>query len=97
MDSLILVILFIIGLAFSFFALEVEERIYTVLYLLFATLCFGALLLYVQAIYIGLFYILIYSGLLSVLFASVSNLFENESAFSNNIHTEEALQREKNI
>lgn len=80
METIVLAILFIFGLIFSFVALEVEERIYTVVYLLLATLFFGAILLYVQAVFIGLFYILIYSGLLSVLFASVSHFVEEDKA-----------------
>lgn len=76
MDSTILFILFSGGLLFSFISLEVEERMYTVISLLIGTLFFGAILLYSEAYIIGLFYLLVYSGLLSVLFASVSGFIE---------------------
>ena len=76
MDSTILFILFSGGLLFSFISLEVEERMYTVISLLIGTLFFGAILLYSEAYIIGLFYLLVYSGLLSDLFASVSGFIE---------------------
>ena len=76
MDSTILLILFAGGILFSFLSLEVEERLYTVILLLIGTLFFGVILLYSEAYIIGLFYLLVYSGLLSVLFASVSSFIE---------------------
>jgi NADH:ubiquinone oxidoreductase subunit 6 (subunit J) len=82
MESLVLFLLFIGGLIFSFLALEVEERMYTIILLLIATLCFGFLLIYSQAYLIGLFYILIYSGILSVLFATASNFLETNDKSS---------------
>lgn len=78
MDSTILLILFSGGILFSFLSLEVEERLYTVILLLIGTLFFGAILLYSEAYIIGLFYLLVYSGLLSVLFASVSSFIEKD-------------------
>ena len=89
MESIVLTILFGLGLLFSYIALEVEKRIYTVVYLLLATLAFGAILLYIEALYIGLFYILVYSGLLSVLFASISNFLEEESTEKESLTTKQ--------
>ncbi len=79
MDSTILIILFSGGILFSYLSLEVEERLYTVILLLIGTLFFGAILLYSEAYIIGLFYLLVYSGLLSVLFASVSSFIEKNN------------------
>lgn len=82
MDSSILLILFSGGILFSFLSLEVEERMYTVILLLIGTLFFGVILLYSGAYIIGLFYLLVYSGLLSVLFASVSSFIEKDEQIS---------------
>ena len=84
MDSLVLFLLFTGGLLFSFLSLEVKERMYTVIFLLIGTIFFGLILLYSQAYIIGIFYLLVYSGLLSVLFASVSNFIENSETLPAN-------------
>ena len=96
METIVIAILFVLGLVFSYIALEVKERMYTVVFLLLATLCFGSLLLYIQAYFIGLFYILIYSGLLSVLFASVSNFLEQEKITDNQIVAKEVKNGDEN-
>ena len=95
MDSIILLFLFLAGLLFSFLSLEAEERMYTVILLLIGTVFFGLILLYSEAYIIGLFYLLVYSGLLSVLFASVSNFIENsDSNLANQSGSEQIQQRE---
>lgn len=84
MDTMILFLLFSGGLIASFLSLEVRERMYSVILLLIGTLFFGITLLYSQAFIIGLFYLLVYSGLLTVLFASVSNFIEIEERSATN-------------
>ena len=84
MDTMILFLLLSGGLIASFLSLEVRERMYSVILLLIGTLFFGITLLYSQAFIIGLFYLLVYSGLLTVLFASVSNFIEIEERSATN-------------
>lgn len=77
MDFVIL-FLFIITIASAFLALELEKRIHAILSMGCATISVGVLLIYVGASYVGVFHLLIYTGVLTVLFAASANFLEKE-------------------
>ena len=77
MDYLLLVLL-ASGLIFALIALEQEERINSLFFLILATSAIGLLYIYVGALYSGVFQLLVYSGVLTVLFASTSYFVTTE-------------------
>lgn len=77
MDYVIL-FLFIITITSAFLALELEKRIHAILSMGCSTISVGVLLIYVGANYVGVFHLLIYTGVLTVLFAVSANFLEKE-------------------
>lgn len=68
----LLLLLLIAALVFAWIALEQKERINSLFFLILATSSIGLLYIYVGAIYSGVFQLLVYSGVLTVLFAATS-------------------------
>jgi NADH:ubiquinone oxidoreductase subunit 6 (subunit J) len=77
MDLFIIILLSLI-ITFSFFAIEVEKRIIAIVFLGFASFFVGLVFIYVGALYAGIFHLLVYSGVLTVLFAAASNFVESK-------------------
>ena len=77
MDFVILSLL-IISISSAFLSLELEKRIHAILSLGLSTICIGLLLIYIGAIFVGIFHLLIYTGVLTVLFASSANFLDKE-------------------
>ena len=77
-----IIIGFILTIAFAFTAAEVEDRLLMIVFLFLTTLFLGLLFIYVGAVYAGIFHFLVYSGVLTVLFAATSYLVENRQVTS---------------
>ena len=78
MVDLVLAFLLILAIIFAFLAIEEEKRIYGIIYLAISTIVIGLIFIYLGAIYAGILHLIIYSGLLTVLFASTSNFVESD-------------------
>ncbi|MCY3411250.1 MAG: hypothetical protein INQ03_06375 [Candidatus Heimdallarchaeota archaeon] len=74
--DLIIFVLMILAITSAFFALEFDKRIYAIISLEVSTISIGLILMYINAIYAGLFHLLIYTGVLTVLFAASANFLE---------------------
>ncbi|MHA2089842.1 MAG: NADH-quinone oxidoreductase subunit J [Candidatus Kariarchaeaceae archaeon] len=77
MDYVIL-ILFSTAIISAFLSLESEKRINSLAFMVFSTSLIGILFLYAGALYAGVFQLLVYSGVLTVLFAATSYFLETE-------------------
>ena len=84
-DTTIIVLL--TGALFAaFMAVEVQKAIYSILWMITSNASLGLLFLYVGAHYLAAFHLLVYAGVLAVLFASTANFVQQ---------TEEELEKEK--
>ncbi len=77
MDYVILSFL-VIAIVLAVLALDAEQRMLAIISLEGCTVCVGLLFLYVGALYVGVFHLLIYTGVLTVLFAVSSNYLDKE-------------------
>jgi NADH:ubiquinone oxidoreductase subunit 6 (subunit J) len=71
MDYFIL-LLSILAIVSSFLAIEVEDRIKSILLLVVFSSVVGIGFIYVGALYSGIFQLLVYSGVITVLFAATA-------------------------
>ena len=77
MDYFILTFL-LFSIIAAYFSLELKERIHAILSMGLSTISIGILLLYLNATYAGIFHLMIYTGVLTVLFATSANFFGKE-------------------
>ena len=75
MDYVILIGLLAVIVS-AFLALEVNQRISSIAWLIASMIFLGSLFLYVGALYIGVFQLMIYAGVLTALFAATANFLE---------------------
>jgi NADH:ubiquinone oxidoreductase subunit 6 (subunit J) len=71
MDYFIFIIS-LLAIISSFLAIEVEDRIKSILLLLTFSTVIGVGFIYVGALYSGIFQLLVYSGVITVLFAATA-------------------------
>ena len=75
----VIFILFSFVLLTAFLSLESEKRINSLAFMVFSTSTLGILFIYVGALYAGVFQLLVYAGVLTVLFSATSYFLESES------------------
>lgn len=68
----------ILAIIFAVLAIDLEKRMLAIMSLEGCMLCIGILLLYKQAFYAGVFHLMIYTGVLTVLFAASANFLDKE-------------------
>lgn len=74
----IIFILSIITIIFSYYSLEAEDRLHSVISLGLATISAGCIFLYLGAIYVAVFHFLVYSGVMTVLFAALAHFLPED-------------------
>ena len=65
-----------IAIFFAFLAIEANTRLQSILLMVFSTIALGMLFIAIGAVYAGIFQLLVYSGVLSVLFAATAYILE---------------------
>lgn len=71
--SATILLLCVITIIFAYYALEAEDRLHSVVSLGIMTISTGAIFLYLGAIYVAVFHLVVYSGVMTVLFAAVAH------------------------
>ena len=74
--NVLYIILFVIAIFFAFLAIEANTRLQSILLMVFSTIALGMLFIAIGAVYAGIFQLLVYSGVLSVLFAATAYILE---------------------
>jgi NADH:ubiquinone oxidoreductase subunit 6 (subunit J) len=77
--SEIIFILSIVTIIFAYYSLETEDRLHSIVSLGFATISTGCIFLYLGAIYVAVFHLVVYSGVMTVLFAAIAHFVTDES------------------
>ncbi|MCE7735493.1 MAG: NADH-quinone oxidoreductase subunit J [Candidatus Heimdallarchaeota archaeon] len=80
--STIIFILSIITIIFAFYALEAEDRLHSIVSIGLATISTGAIFLFLGAIYVAVFHLVVYSGVMTVLFAAVAHFLPEDEVTS---------------
>lgn len=88
----VIFILFSFVLLTAFLSLESEKRINSLVFMVFSTTTLGILFIYVGALYAGVFQLLVYAGVLTVLFSATSYFLESESIIE--VQNEEVVASE---
>ena len=76
--SAIIFILSIITIIFAFYALEAEDRLHSIVSIGLATISTGTIFLYLGAIYVAVFHLVVYSGVMTVLFAAIAHFLSED-------------------
>lgn len=76
--SAIIFSLSIITIIFAFYALEAEDRLHSIVSIGLATISTGAIFLYLGAMYVAVFHLVVYSGVMTVLFAAVAHFLPED-------------------
>lgn len=90
----VIVIGFLVAASTALASLEIKERIQSLVLLLISTAAIGFLFIYVGAIYVGVFQLLVYSGVMTVLFAATSYFLESHPTQEGDIGTIEVNMSE---
>jgi NADH:ubiquinone oxidoreductase subunit 6 (subunit J) len=75
MDYIIL-ILFAATIFLAFLSISAENRMGVILFMVSAIICLGILFIYIGAVYAGILTLLVYGGVLTVLFAATAYTLE---------------------
>ena len=75
MDYIIL-ILFAATIFLAFLSISADNRLGVILFMVSAIICLGLLFIYVGAVYAGIMTLLVYGGVLTVLFAATAYTLE---------------------
>ncbi len=78
MIDIFVLILFAAAIIFAFLAMTADKSMNSIAFMVFATIAIGLLYMYVGATYVGIFQLIVYSGVLSVLFASTEYMLQSE-------------------
>ena len=92
----VIFILSIITIIFAFYALEAEDRLHSIVSIGLATISTGAIFLYLGAIYVAVFHLVVYSGVMTVLFASVAHFLPEDKPAIEKEQDEIAVEEEEN-
>ncbi len=76
MIDLIIMVLFTTAIITGFLAVEVQKRINSIIWMIVSNVAIGLLFIYIGAQYLGVFQLLIYAGVLAVLFIATANFIE---------------------
>ena len=76
MIDVVILFLFLVAIIAGFLAVEVQVRINSIIWMIVSNIAIGLLFIYVGAQYLGVFQLLIYAGVLAVLFIATANFIE---------------------
>jgi NADH:ubiquinone oxidoreductase subunit 6 (subunit J) len=87
--SFTIFILCVITIIFAYYSLEAEDRLHSVVSLGLTTVTTGAIFLYLGALYVAVFHLVVYSGVMTVLFAAVAHFLPEDDSLILEVENED--------
>ena len=76
--AIMIFILCVLTIIFAYYSLEAEDRLHSVVSLGLTPISTGAIFLYLGAVYVAVFHLVVYSGVMTVLFAAVAHFMPED-------------------
>ena len=87
--SITIFTLCVVTILFAYYSLEAEDRLHSVVSLGLTTISKGAIFMYIGAIYVAVFHLVVYSGVMTVLFAAVAHFMPETEIMNEEITIKE--------